>query len=388
MAYGAGQPIPAAGRTIDLRVDGEWLLGQLELTEKAADMVRAGEYLYTSVVLDFESRDRTTNSDIGAELLQVGLVNDPFIDGQQALMLRRALGENMKIELRKLLGDLLKLADVKAIGKVLNELPEDASDEAILTLVKAELAKQAALAGDAPAEEVAAEPAPAEPALSATPVAPAVELQVDAVVVEEATVAGAEDVTARLMEIIGTAEVADVLAYIETNAEALASLATGVEGQADAAAALSKLPAAESRIRDLTAKVDKLEAAETARNEATAAQAELARTESAKAEVAELIRCGRASEEERETLVTAAIKHPAWFKANAAARPASAKHTRLSARPRGAPNNTPAGTVDTSTLTGRELNLYRHYKKTGLYKTPAGQVDDAECIRLARQPQN
>lgn len=80
-----GQPRPASGwvQSLEIRDNGLW--AKVEWTAKAAEMIRAGEYRYCSVVVDFESTDRKTGEDIGPELLEVGLTNTPFVDGQEPL---------------------------------------------------------------------------------------------------------------------------------------------------------------------------------------------------------------------------------------------------------------------------------------------------------------
>lgn len=80
-----GQPRPASGwvQSLELRDDGLW--AKVEWTKRAAEMIRAGEYRYCSVVVDFESTDRKTGEPIGPELLEVGLTNTPFVDGQEPL---------------------------------------------------------------------------------------------------------------------------------------------------------------------------------------------------------------------------------------------------------------------------------------------------------------
>lgn len=86
-----GAPVPSAGRTRQLQIrgdgskdtDGLWAL--VEWTATAAEMIRAGEYKYCSVVVDLEARDRVTNEPIGCELREVGLTDTPFIDGQQPI---------------------------------------------------------------------------------------------------------------------------------------------------------------------------------------------------------------------------------------------------------------------------------------------------------------
>lgn len=85
-----GQPRPASGwvQSLDVRDDGLW--AKVEWTSRAAEMIRGGEYRYCSVVVDFDSTCRKTGDAIGPELLEVGLTNTPFIDGQTPLAASQA----------------------------------------------------------------------------------------------------------------------------------------------------------------------------------------------------------------------------------------------------------------------------------------------------------
>ena len=85
--YDDGQPKPAAGWVHDLEVRDGGLWGRCEFTARAADLIRAGEYRYTSVVVALDSKDRKTGKPIGAELIEVALTNTPFVDGQTPLAL-------------------------------------------------------------------------------------------------------------------------------------------------------------------------------------------------------------------------------------------------------------------------------------------------------------
>lgn len=82
-----GQPVPAAGWIHDLKIVNGHLLGLTEFTDRAASMVKTGEYRYCSVVVDFDSIDRRSGESKGAELFEVGLTNTPFLDGQQPIQL-------------------------------------------------------------------------------------------------------------------------------------------------------------------------------------------------------------------------------------------------------------------------------------------------------------
>lgn len=78
---GAGMPIPAAGfiHELALRDDGLWAL--VEWTPGGAGYVRAGEYRYCSVVIDRKSVDPVSGEAVGPRLMEIGLTNQPFIDG-------------------------------------------------------------------------------------------------------------------------------------------------------------------------------------------------------------------------------------------------------------------------------------------------------------------
>ena len=82
-----GEPIPSAGKVYDLRANESGLWGFTKFTDRAAELIRGEEYEFCSVVVAFESTSRETGEEIGAELLEVGLTDNPFIDGQQKITL-------------------------------------------------------------------------------------------------------------------------------------------------------------------------------------------------------------------------------------------------------------------------------------------------------------
>jgi hypothetical protein len=106
--YAQGQAIPAAGRVVELEIrDHEVdapniegvvanLWGLIRFTEAAAEHVKAEEYLYTSVVVFFAATDRETDEELGPMLGQVGLVNEPFLDGQVAIQLSAVPGSGRR----------------------------------------------------------------------------------------------------------------------------------------------------------------------------------------------------------------------------------------------------------------------------------------------------
>ncbi len=80
-------PVPSAGKIHDLRIDDNGLWGLTLFTERAAQHIRAKEYEFCSVVIAFDSKDRITGDPIGAELLELGLTDSPFVDNQTPITL-------------------------------------------------------------------------------------------------------------------------------------------------------------------------------------------------------------------------------------------------------------------------------------------------------------
>ena len=85
--YPTGEPTPAAGyvQRLEQRSDGLWAL--VEFTERAAGMIKAVEYRFSSGVFAFERRDRQTGDVIPCMLDSIALTNRPFIDGQEPIAL-------------------------------------------------------------------------------------------------------------------------------------------------------------------------------------------------------------------------------------------------------------------------------------------------------------
>ena len=78
-----GQPAPAAGWIRDLRwVEGQGLYAVAELTARARDYIKAGEYLYFSPVFEY---DETTGTVLAVHM--GALTNDPGISGMEPLSL-------------------------------------------------------------------------------------------------------------------------------------------------------------------------------------------------------------------------------------------------------------------------------------------------------------
>lgn len=88
---GSSGPIPSSGKILKLERRGDselWAL--VELTSRAAQMVRDGEIRSCSPVIEFDSKDRVSGKDIGPEMLSLALTNDPFQDGLQPIRLSRS----------------------------------------------------------------------------------------------------------------------------------------------------------------------------------------------------------------------------------------------------------------------------------------------------------
>lgn len=149
-----GTPIPSAGRTRQLQIRGDGtkgtdgLWGFVEWTPKAAEMIRAGEYKYCSVVVDLEGIDRVSNEPVGCVLFEVGLTDTPFVDAQQPITLSRTTRATEKVTMSKdKKAALLALAKktgttADALQSVMDEvaaaLDMDASDtDEIVARVKA-----------------------------------------------------------------------------------------------------------------------------------------------------------------------------------------------------------------------------------------------------------
>ena len=95
-SWGDGRPKPAAGWILDLDIrprsngDGsDALWAKVRFTERGAEHVKAEEYLFSSVEVDFKGRDRVSGEPVGIVLQALALTNEPFLDGQQPLKLSK-----------------------------------------------------------------------------------------------------------------------------------------------------------------------------------------------------------------------------------------------------------------------------------------------------------
>lgn len=83
-------PKPSSGKIIRLERRGDELWALAELTPRAVELVKNGEYRSCSPVIAFKSKDRVSNKDIGPEMLSLALTNDPFQDGLHPIRLTRS----------------------------------------------------------------------------------------------------------------------------------------------------------------------------------------------------------------------------------------------------------------------------------------------------------
>jgi len=160
-----GQPKPAAGYVVDLEVRDDGLWACVEFTERAAGMVRGGEYRFCSGVFMWDQPDRVTGETIPCQLDSIGLTNRPFVDGQNAIRLHRvALGASMEITKKDLMakvdalvdGDTITGAQLKALvafiegTTVEEEADEDAAAESMMMDASAKPALKAKALADVP----------------------------------------------------------------------------------------------------------------------------------------------------------------------------------------------------------------------------------------------
>lgn len=87
-------PHPAAGwiKSLEKRPGADGvpeLWAKVEWTDRAAEMIKSGEYKYCSPVIDYASIDRVSAEEIGVELFNCAITNNPFLDGQAPIALSR-----------------------------------------------------------------------------------------------------------------------------------------------------------------------------------------------------------------------------------------------------------------------------------------------------------
>lgn len=294
--HSGGKPTPAAGwiREMQLRDgdSGAELWGRVEWTDTAASHIRAGEYRYCSVVVDFAPIDRASGESAGpAEMYELALTNSPFLPGMQEITLSRVGFPATQRRLAMAMDPKKMVSDVaKALG-----LKKDATPEEIKSILDAVLAFVAASNGSAAAPPPDATAAAAE--LSrvvhlADPLpAPGVMPEAEPPEAPETT-AG----IAKLGELTGLDPAALDAAILEKADQVAAVISGGTtSGLSVDIAALSRA-ATDARLVDLTARVNAL-SAEKAQRDAADTGARIA------GNFARLVAEGRASGEERDVFV-------------------------------------------------------------------------------------
>lgn len=310
-----GEPTPAAGYVLAGEVRDDGLYALTEFTPRAAGMIKAAEYRFSSGVFDFEAVDGQTAEPLGCVLDTIALTNRPFIDGQHPIALsRRVLAAGVP----------MAEIDLKALAKLLDAIPGPNTAE------KVKKAIDLMSAGDAPAEAPPADKAeaskPADKVVALTdaaPAAPAValgDMPPPAAPVAAADPpmppmddanndAAVDDFDAKLMADLGISDPDAYAALLMQNYDAIKALLVG--GDSAGSVAMS---------RDLVVKglTSQLEVVTRERNQLAAEKAAAHATACAN-EVDQLIRRAPALAGERESMIALAKTAPKEFRRVAAA---------------------------------------------------------------------
>lgn len=260
-----GQPKPAAGYVQDLQVRGDHLYALVELTERAAALVKAGEYRFCSGVFAFNAADPKSGDPHPCVLDSIALTNRPFIDGQKPIALTRSTIPMSKISR-------------EAIESGLDQLDgKEFTPEQLAALIEA-LAKMAEAQEGEKAEEPAAAPAaaaaPETPAALAVPPPSPAAAPPGASLAEpppppgDATESGASMFFASLMEATGLDE-AGLLAALDANKDAIVSMLSSGSSDISAAARSPLVTALSAQLAEAKAKLKGYEDKEAAAEAAT-----------------------------------------------------------------------------------------------------------------------
>jgi len=338
-----GDPTPAAGYVLATEVRADGLFALTEFTQRAADMIKAGEYRFCSGVFDFTRVDPRSGDPLPCVLDTIALTNRPFIDGQHPIVLSKLVPLTA--------GATMQEIDLKALAKLLDAIPGPNTADKIkkaLDLMASgqepEKSPPAADKADAskPTDKVVAltEPAPAV-ALgdAAPPVAPAAAMA-------DAPPAGpdmplesdmdndeaVDDFDQKMMADLGLTDPDAYAALLVANYDAIKSLLVG--GGDAGAVAMS---------RDLAVKglASQLELITRERNRLLSEKAEAALA-ACTAEVDELIKRSPTLAGERESMIALAKTAPKEFRRVASVlapktAPLTQPHAVALAQPTGAP---------------------------------------------------
>lgn len=308
---------PAAGWIHELRVEGNDLYALVEFTDEAAKMIRAGEYRFNSPVVIFDSVDRKTGKEIGAELHSLALTNTPFLDGQTPIVFSRSAARRRKGRA------FMKKADLLAkLGEALADFPDNIEPEQAEAALSAVIDLEAAKTGEAdPPDDASADSSAPIPAMDAAPDAALTNTPDDAVrmavvapvdpanaAAPAVDVAIAEELMAALREAAGVTDDAALLALIRDRLPDIASL-LGNTAENGTAAEASRTVTASRAVDLLRAELDnaRKQLVSYKERDDKAAQA------SAEREVDALIAEGRVLDVKRADYVALARKDRALF---------------------------------------------------------------------------
>ena len=257
------------------------LFARTKWTDRSASKIAADEYRYCSVVLAFDSIDEVSGDEIGAELLELGIVPAAFLDGMSRLAASRTGRKPTRALAQK--DSTMDLTEI--IKRAQKELPEGFNRDQLFAYIEAEEMKAIAIEGGEPeAEGAPIEELPAEDiAASATPdEATVVEASdVPALAIAEGDVGGEAGLEAEGMIVDFANALASemgldlpaLLASMDENRDAIigalgAAPSEGTAAEGDGLAAMSashsgavvSLAKAEARTLELSKRVETLEA--------------------------------------------------------------------------------------------------------------------------------
>lgn len=286
------------------------LWARVELTDRAATAIRAGEYRFSSGVFEFDSVDRRTAENVGCRMSSLALTNLPFIDGQEPIRLsqraaRALLETTMDTYSKK---DLLAaLEQIKGTDVSMEQL-HDVLKGMAAAAGKTEPseppeAPETAEAGSAPLSDGPSAALDAAPPLAPPPAA----LAPPPPSADPMTTDAGAMLVSKLQAALPEMDAAAILAALDAK---LAEVAAVLRGEGESAGESAVLKAQAATIKALSEKVEKLERGERERKE-TAEQAEKTRKlTAAKERIDGLIKTHPSLEADREALVQVALSQP------------------------------------------------------------------------------
>lgn len=300
-----GAPVPAVGwiHQLEARGNGTELWAYVEFTSDAAALIREGKYRYCSVVVDVEAIHRETAEEIGPELLELGLVNNPFIDGMEPIRLSRSAQKGTR-----------KMSIKDVIKEALKALPDDASVEQLMAFIQAKAALEQAVAGPGGApedEKKAAAATEGETVVKAAADDPRSSSPESSEADSGQGMAGGADVMSAIADALGIDKAAaesllqerlgELIAWLKGEATAEASAAPAGEATAEqvGVVANSRIKALSKQLTDKDAELRKL-----------SARVEALEFEKVEARIDRAIEAGQLLDVEREKIVKLARVAP------------------------------------------------------------------------------